>query len=49
VNRVVTSERFAVVTGVPVLFISACLGLGAPSWPARRAARLDVLAAIATD
>ena len=27
----------------------ALLGLGAASWPARRAAKLDVLAAIATD
>jgi putative ABC transport system permease protein len=31
------------------LFIAALLGLGAASWPARRAARLDVLAAIAAD
>ncbi len=30
------------------LIISAFLGLGAASWPARRAARLDVLAAIAS-
>jgi putative ABC transport system permease protein len=34
-----------------VLFvlIAALLGLGAASWPARRAAKLDVLAAIAAD
>ncbi len=34
---------------VVFLFISALLGLGAASWPARRAAKLDVLAAIATE
>jgi putative ABC transport system permease protein len=31
------------------LVISGLLGLGAASWPARRAAKLDVLGAIATD
>ena len=31
------------------LVLSALLGLVAASWPARRAARLDVLAAIATE
>jgi putative ABC transport system permease protein len=31
------------------LILSALLGLGAASWPARRAAKLDVLKAIATD
>jgi putative ABC transport system permease protein len=31
------------------LLLSALLGLGAASWPARRAAKLDVLRAIATD
>jgi putative ABC transport system permease protein len=31
------------------LILSALLGLVAASWPARRAAKLDVLAAIATD
>jgi putative ABC transport system permease protein len=31
------------------LIIAALLGLGAATWPARRAARLDVLAAIAAD
>ncbi len=31
------------------LVIAALLGLGAATWPARRAARLDVLAAIAAD
>ncbi len=43
------------VTAIPLsslvvfLFIAAPLGLGAAGWPARRAARLDVLAAIAAD
>jgi ABC-type antimicrobial peptide transport system permease subunit len=31
------------------LLLSALLGLVAASWPARRAARLDVLAAIAAE
>jgi putative ABC transport system permease protein len=31
------------------LVLSALLGLGAASWPARRAAKLDVLTAIATN
>ena len=34
---------------VVFLVLSAVLGLVAASWPARRAAKLDVLAAIATD
>ena len=34
---------------VVFLVLSALLGLGAAGWPARRAARLDVLAAIATE
>lgn len=34
---------------VVFLILSALLGLGSASWPARRAARLDVLTAIATD
>ncbi|MGC1908555.1 MAG: FtsX-like permease family protein [Candidatus Dormiibacterota bacterium] len=34
---------------VAFLIIAALLGLGAASWPARRAAKLDVLAAIAAD
>ena len=34
---------------VVFLVIAALLGLGAATWPARRAAKLDVLAAIATD
>ena len=34
---------------VAFLVLAALLGLGAASWPARRAARLDVLAAIASE
>ncbi|HUY23607.1 MAG TPA: FtsX-like permease family protein [Acidimicrobiales bacterium] len=34
---------------VTFLVLAALLGLGAASWPARRAAKLDVLAAIAAD
>jgi putative ABC transport system permease protein len=34
---------------VVFLALSGLLGLGAASWPARRAAKLDVLAAIAAD
>jgi putative ABC transport system permease protein len=34
---------------VAFLILSALLGLAAASWPARRAAKLDVLAAIAAD
>jgi putative ABC transport system permease protein len=42
-------DRFAVPYGQLVVFIvaSAILGVGAAVFPARRAARLDVLAAIA--
>jgi putative ABC transport system permease protein len=34
---------------VMFLLLSGLLGLGAATWPARRAARLDVLAAIAAE
>ncbi len=34
---------------VGFLCLSGLLGLGAASWPARRAAKLDVLAAIAAE
>ena len=34
---------------VGFLILSALLGLGAANWPARHAARLDVLAAIAAE
>ncbi|MFZ0996072.1 MAG: ABC transporter permease, partial [Candidatus Dormiibacterota bacterium] len=36
-------------TLVAFLLIAVALGLGAASWPARRAAKLDVLSAIAAD
>ena len=51
----VSSLSGITVTAVPVselvvfLFLSALLGLVAASWPARRAARLDILAAIAAE
>jgi putative ABC transport system permease protein len=51
----VSSLSGVTVTAVPVselvvfLVLSALLGLLAASWPARRAAKLDVLAAIATE
>ena len=39
----------ALVTTMVVLFVlSALAGLGAAAWPARRAARVDILAALAT-
>ncbi|MGD0943133.1 MAG: hypothetical protein ABR972_02505 [Acidimicrobiales bacterium] len=38
-----------VFASVLFLVFAALLGLGAASWPARRAAKLDVLAAIAAD
>ncbi len=42
-------HRRALPSLVLFLVISALLGLGAASWPARRAARLDLLAAIAAE
>ncbi|HTT90869.1 MAG TPA: FtsX-like permease family protein, partial [Acidimicrobiales bacterium] len=51
----VSSLQGVTVTAVPItklivfLVLSAVLGLVAASWPARRAAKLDVLAAIATN
>jgi putative ABC transport system permease protein len=48
-NSGVTSLSVPVATLVAFLVLSAVLGLGAATWPARRAARLDVLAAIATE
>ena len=51
----VSSLSGITVTAVPVaelvvfLFLSALLGLVAASWPARRAAKLDILAAIAAE
>ena len=45
------SRTIAVPVGslVSFLVLSAVLGLAAATWPARRAAKLDVLAAIATE
>ncbi len=45
----ITDIQIPYSTLVLFLFIAALLGLGAASWPARRAAKLDVLAAIAAD
>ncbi len=43
-----SNSSVPVVSLVVFLFLSALLGLVAATWPARRAAKLDVLAAIAT-
>ena len=45
----ITDIVVPVVSLVVFLVLSGLLGLAAASWPARRAARLDVLAAIATE
>jgi len=45
----VSNSSVPVVSLVVFLVLSALLGLVAATWPARRAARLDVLAAIATE
>jgi putative ABC transport system permease protein len=45
----VTDVAIPVVSLVVFLVLSVLLGLGAASWPGRRAAKLDVLRAIATD
>ena len=45
----ITDIVIPVVSLVVFLILAALLGLGAASWPARRAAKLDVLTAIATD
>jgi putative ABC transport system permease protein len=45
----ITDIVIPVTSLVVFLFLSALLGLGAATWPARRAAKLDVLAAIAAD
>jgi putative ABC transport system permease protein len=45
----ITETTVPVVRLVEFLVLAALLGLVAASWPARRAARLDVLAAIATE
>ncbi|MCL2419630.1 MAG: ABC transporter permease [Conexibacteraceae bacterium] len=48
-NNNVTAVSVPVGTLVIFLVLAALLGLAAASWPARRAARLDVLRAIATE
>ena len=45
----ITDIVIPVASLVVFLILSALLGLGAATWPARRAAKLDVLAAIAAD
>ena len=45
----ITDIVIPVVSLVVFLILSALLGVGAAVWPARRAARLDVLTAIATE
>ncbi len=45
----ITDIVIPLVSLVVFLFLAALLGLGAASWPARRAAKLDVLTAIATE
>ena len=45
----ITDIVIPVVSLVVFLVLAALLGLGAASWPARRAAKLDVLTAIATE
>jgi putative ABC transport system permease protein len=48
-NSGVTILSVPIASLIGFLVLSALLGLAAGSWPARRAARLDVLAAIATE
>jgi putative ABC transport system permease protein len=48
-NNGVTALSVPVASLIGFLILSALLGLAAATWPARRAARLDVLAAIATE
>jgi putative ABC transport system permease protein len=48
-NSGVTTISVPVGSLIAFLVLSALLGLGAATWPARRAANLDVLAAIATE
>jgi putative ABC transport system permease protein len=45
----ITDLVIPVASLVVFLVLSGLLGLGAASWPARRAARLDVLAAISAE
>ena len=48
-NNGVTTVSVPVASLIALVALSAVLGLAAATWPARRAARLDVLAAIATE
>jgi putative ABC transport system permease protein len=48
-NNSVTTISVPFASLIVFLILSGLLGLGAATWPARRAARLDVLAAIATE
>ena len=48
-NNGVTTVSVPVADLIGFVILSALLGLGAATWPARRAANLDVLAAIATE
>ena len=48
-NNGVTTVSLPVADLIGFVILSALLGLGAATWPARRAANLDVLAAIATE
>jgi putative ABC transport system permease protein len=48
-NQGITDLVVPIPSLIVFLVIAALLGLVAASWPARRAAKLDVLAAIATD
>jgi putative ABC transport system permease protein len=48
-SQAITVVAIPVTSLIVFLLIAALLGLGAASWPARRAAKLDVLAAIAAD
>jgi putative ABC transport system permease protein len=48
-NNGVTTVSVPVATLIGFLVLAGVLGLAAATWPARRAANLDVLAAIATE
>jgi len=48
-NNGLTTVHVPVASLIAFMLLSAALGLAAATWPARRAASLDVLAAIATD
>ncbi len=48
-NNGVTNISIAIPSLIGFMILAALLGLLAAAWPARRAANLDVLAAIATE